>query len=93
MRLLKIESLPKSKQWIDRDYIMLHACFQLLKDCVEKENLLNDAVYESHKDFADEAKFLYDWWMERKDDEEYDNDDEDNEMLARLVKIRLFLWT
>jgi hypothetical protein len=39
MRVLKIESLPSAKEWIDRDEIMLHSCFQILKDCVEKEKV------------------------------------------------------
>jgi len=33
--LLKIESLRES--WTDKDHVMLHACFQLLSDFVEKE--------------------------------------------------------
>ena len=32
MRILKIESLSNKKQWVDTDDIMLHACFQILKD-------------------------------------------------------------
>lgn len=35
--LLKIESL--NDDWRDKDSILLHACFQLLKDFVEKEDL------------------------------------------------------
>lgn len=97
MRLLKIHSLPSTKQsgWVDRDEIMLHACFQILIDCVEKEDILNDGDYEAHKETIDEIKFLYDWWNKRKDkiimnDEQ---DKEDDEMLIRLMKIRTFLWT
>ena len=37
--ILKIETLNDG--WSDKDNIMLHACFQLLTDCVEKEKLLN----------------------------------------------------
>jgi len=37
--LLHIESLDD--EWRDKDYVLLHAFFQLLKDCVEKENLLS----------------------------------------------------
>ena len=32
MRNLKIESLPTARTWIDADEVMLHACFQILKD-------------------------------------------------------------
>jgi len=31
---LKIETL--NEQWRDKDSVMLHACFQLLKDAVEQ---------------------------------------------------------
>jgi hypothetical protein len=31
--------------------------------------------------------------LNRKNDNKFDNDDEDNEMLNRLMKIRLALWT
>ena len=37
--ILKIDSLDEN--WRDKDSVMLHASFQLLKDCVEKENLLS----------------------------------------------------
>lgn len=95
MRLLKIDSLPNSKQckWIDRDEIMLHACFQILQDCVEKENVDTHCNYEAHKEFVDEVRFLYNWWSKRKSDELFDNQDEDTEMLDRLMEIRLTLWT
>lgn len=93
MRILKIDSLPNSKQWVDRDCIMIHACFQILQDCVEKEKVDTHCNYETHKDFVDEVRFLYNWWLKRKKDNKFDNDDEDNEMINRLMKIRLQLWT
>jgi hypothetical protein len=92
MRVLKIESLPSAKEWIDRDEIMLHSCFQLLKDCVEKEKVDTDRDYEANKEFVDEVRFLYNWWEKRKD-EWLDNQNEDNDMLLRLMKIRTSLWT
>jgi hypothetical protein len=95
MRLLKIESLePIAKTWHDRDVIILHACFQILKDFVEKEKGDKHCDYEYHKEFVDEVRFLYNWWLERSTKLEFDNqDEEDNEMLLRLMKIRLSLWT
>jgi hypothetical protein len=96
MRLLKIKSLPGVKEsvWIDRDCIMLHACFQILQDFIEKEDGDNHCCYESHKDFIDEVRELYNWWLKRKHDD-YDVNvfTEDNEMLTRLMKIRPQLWT
>jgi hypothetical protein len=93
MRVLKIESLPPAKEWIDRDEIMLHSCFQLLKDCVEKEKVDTDCDYEANKEFVDEVQFLYNWWIKRSKDAGPDNQNEDNDMLLRLMKIRTSLWT
>lgn len=93
MRILKIESLPDSKNWIDRCDIMLHACFQLLKDCIGKEHVDTDGDYEAQKEFVDELRFLYNWWLVRSKDVNFDNDEEDNRMLQRLIKIRTGLWT
>ena len=94
MRILKIDSLPNAKEWVDRDHIMLHACFQILQDCVEKENVDTHCNYEAHKDFVDEVRFLYKWWETRKQKETSDNQmKEDDEMLIRLMKIRSALWT
>lgn len=98
MRILKINSLqPVKKGWVDRDEIMLHACFQILEDFVEKENGLNHCDYEEHKALIDEIRFLYDWWQKRKELEYFLDKDlidiEDDKMLHRLMKIRLCLWT
>ena len=94
MRILKIDSLPNAKEWVDRDHIMLHACFQILQDCVEKENVDTHCNYEAHKDFVDEVRFLYKWWETRKQKETSDNQmKEDDEMLIPLMKIRSALWT
>lgn len=95
MRILKIESLvPKSQKWIDRDEIMLHACFQILKDCVEKEQVDTHWDYDTHKETVDEIRFLYKWWNERvKQLTTIEQSKEDDAMLIRLMKIRNFLWT
>jgi len=92
MRTLKISSLPSKKDWVDRDEIMLHACFQILQDCVDLEKVDSHCNYEFHKDFVDEVRFLYKWWQTRKTatDEHQEIDDE---MLIRLMKIRTSLWT
>jgi hypothetical protein len=95
MRYLKIESLEsKDKEWVDRDVIMLHSCFQILKDCVEQENVDTHCKYETNQDFVDEVRFLYQWWNDRINKEDsYEQIAEDNEMLLRLMKIRTSLWT
>jgi len=93
MRHLKIKSLPDSKTWIDKDCIMLHACFQILEDAIEKEEVDKHCNYEHHKKSVDEVRFLYQWWQKRKDDDDIDSDKDDDDMLIRLMKIRTFLWT
>jgi len=42
---LKIESL--NHEWRDKDSVMLHACFQLLKDAVEQERLMTDIDWDT----------------------------------------------
>lgn len=95
MRFLKIESLaPKHEKWIDSDEIMLHSCFQILKDCVEKEGVDKHCNYETHKDFVDEVRFLYKWWTIRcKMNTTDEQSKEDDKMLIRLMAIRGALWT
>jgi len=42
---LKIESL--NPEWRGKDSVMLHACFQLLKDAVEQERLMTDIDWDT----------------------------------------------
>lgn len=93
MKYLKISSLPNSKTWIDRDTVMLHACFQILKDCVEKEKVCEKCDPITHKNEIEEIMFLYTWWEKRKTDKSVNNDKDDDIMLTRLINIRKFLWT
>ena len=99
--LLHIESLDSD--WCDNDEIMLHACFRLLCDCIEEENLLDGHIDwehdEEHRKVKKELSLLYQWWQERKtirfvtnaqDKEQYLID---NEKLVKLVTLRHYLWT
>lgn len=103
--LLKIESLRDG--WCDKDHIMLHACFQLLSDFVEKEMLPMDKHLdwngtEETKKARKEIEELYAWWQEYKKavhersytfKEDHDNYQLENEMLKRLIDVRVYLWT
>lgn len=94
MRILKMESLPsiKNESWIDKDFVILHACFQCVKDFVEKENAFMFSPKEEEN--TQVLRELYDWWMIRKDivwPEDPDKD-KDDEMLLKLMKIRSWLW-
>lgn len=97
--ILKIESLDEN--WSDKDIIMLHACFQLLKNCVEKENLLAGHVdWSNSMATKTEIEELYDWWKSTIEKDHAtdslltkDKYQEESDMLIRLIKIRKYLWT
>jgi len=96
--LLQIETLTEN--WRDKDAIMLHACFQLLKDCVEQENLLNGHVSwdvdEKHRNAKLEIEELYNWWLSYDKTPkipEKESYELETRMLHRLVSIRWALWT
>lgn len=97
--LLKIDSLDDN--WRDKDFVMLHACFQLLKDCVEQENLLTGHIVwnedKRHQAAKVEIESLYNWWMSYPNKQSGDLNKEifaeETQMLTRLINIRWALWT
>lgn len=122
MRTLKIKSLGKS--YVDKDTLMLHACFQILVDFVNEERpsikenqepiidngfnlnlepalpiktLNKNNEFQSADTIEQEIKFLYNWWIEKIENENneiYDDDNlKDKEMLHRLINIYDTLWT
>lgn len=93
MRRLDIHTLQSEEDgWVDKDMIMLHACFQLLTDFVEKENGLEHTNYEYYKETIDTLKDLYNWWKTNSKTITIDSEVAD-EKLALLIKHRGFLWT
>jgi hypothetical protein len=94
MRVLKINSLKSVKEqpWCDRDYLLFHACFQILVDWVEQEEGIENWRFEEYQTPINTLKSLYDWWKSL--DEEYDlAEDSAQEKLEQLVKLRRYLWT
>ncbi len=99
--ILNIDSLDSS--WCDKDHVILHAYFQLLKDCIEKENLINGHIDWGQDEKCINAKAelsqLCSWWQRRVTTEEMitfsgiNQYEEDTAMLIRLVNIRWTLWT
>jgi hypothetical protein len=101
---LKIKSL-KNWKWADKDTVILHACFQLLTDFVEKENIdLHPHQWthdENVRTIRAEIDTLYKWWKSYlskirkgkidsiKENEIYKSE---NKMLIRLINIRHHLW-
>ena len=67
MKVLKIHTLEKG--WCDKDYIMLHAVFQLLVDFVEHEKPDQVVDWNSdleHKHIWKEICSLYRWWTQTR---------------------------
>jgi hypothetical protein len=95
--ILKIETL--SEEWRDKDSVMLHACFQLLKDFVEKEDVghmrNNWNMDEEHKAAKTEIDELYNWWLSYSEPavKTVDIIEQENAMLIRLINVRWTLWT
>lgn len=100
---IRIETLPPT--WNDRDDVLLHGAFQVLKDFVEKEDPFNWFDISHRKAEWLEISNLYTWWTIIRPNREYSMyihttlderekwDKEDKEMLIKLVKLRSFLWT
>jgi hypothetical protein len=101
--LLPIATL--SENWADNDLMMLHACFQLLTNCIEQEDLFTSTEWEENEaaqEARHELEALYRWWQERSELERQRQLDPiwtehvyetDNQMLIRLIKVRQYLWT
>ncbi len=95
--ILKIDSL--SEEWCDKDSVMLHACFQLLKDFIEKEDIQHSRndwnADEKHIAAKSEIDELYNWWASYSESGVPDEDsfELENSMLIRLIKVRWALWT
>lgn len=93
--------------WVDRDHLLLHCCFQILEDFVHDEKgHFYDDVYEMYKGTNEEyalardkdwkeLRELYYWWQDRKEKDAFwfENYEEDNKQLVRLISLRELLWT
>ena len=63
MKILKINSLEKG--FCDRDYLLLHAAFQILVDFIEKEKpgkVFDWSYDKEHRETWKEIQSLYRWW-------------------------------
>jgi hypothetical protein len=96
--VLHITSL--GPDWCDKDTVMLHACFQLLSDAIEVEKIFESDVDwdfdERHRAGKSELMALHQWWKRRSRMDEMGatshQEDEDDAMLARLIRNRWALW-
>lgn len=118
--VIHVTTLPPT--WMDRDTVMLHACFQILTDFVDREHPFDhfDTIRSTNRTDWEEVLRLYAWWtVERpcrpasygdvtnedliaaflegrvlKGTEiKKQYNDEDQEMLVRLILVRKMLWT
>ncbi len=72
--------------WSDKDQVMLHACFQLLEDFLDKEQPWTVVERIFGKEYAEsfgprpisderkELEELYDWWQTRKHLDPFEGD-------------------
>ena len=60
MKTLKIQSL--SSEYVDRDELLLHASFQILKDFIEKEKPATYFNFDYDTNIWNEILYLYNWW-------------------------------
>lgn len=98
MKYLQIKTLKKGYQ--DSDNLLLHACFQILVDYVEKETENFTHIPKTNSD--DEIiEGLYYWWRRFFEEEKIlvgvlDNEaryQEATQQLVRLMTVRRSLWT
>lgn len=82
MKILKINTLKKGR--VDRNNLLLHACFQILVDFVEKESPFKFIDWnsdEAHINAAKEIRSLYRWWVKlRPNRPDYYKELEENEI-------------
>lgn len=67
MKYLKIKTL--TKEWHDKDEVLLHSAFQLLSDFIEKEKpgkLIDWSTDQRHKKAWKEIRALYGWWKAKR---------------------------
>ena len=97
------KSIPST--WIDRDFLLLYAAFQILEDFVQKERgHFYEDVYALYVEDCgveeatqrelewNKLRELYAWWNQRK--HRFDDDcEEDNMRLHQLIDLRKMLWT
>jgi hypothetical protein len=63
--VVKVKTLGPT--WVDRDELLLHACFQILVDFVEGEKLRSDKLGWGKKErVEEEIEDLYHWWKKRR---------------------------
>lgn len=95
-RKLELTYLQKTA-WYDKDYMILHFSFELLKRFVEEELKSDSAICwkgREHKKAYNEIMELYNWWDLYLNSEDGSCDYElEDRQLKRLIEIRKFLWT
>ena len=93
-----IELTGLNTDWEEIDTMMLFACFTLLERFVQEEMHLTDwEVSARQQQIKKEIDDLSTWWNQRKlahqDLEDEEQQQEDTEMLLRLIQIRTYLWS
>lgn len=67
--ILKITTIPRNSEWWDKDAVLLHACFQILVDFIEKERPQRIVDYNhdrKHRMEWKELQTLYRYWKKER---------------------------
>lgn len=97
MKYLQIKTLEKG--YHDPDHLLLHTCFQILVDYVEKEMDLTNPPADQDEEII---RGLYQWWQKFVEEEktlegmlDLDNlrYEEATRQLIRLMSVRKSLWS
>ena len=62
----KLEIATLNTAWHDKDTVLLHACFQILVDFIEKEKPGDWSHNVEHRKIWKELQSLYTWWKEKR---------------------------
>jgi hypothetical protein len=70
MKRLSIPTLPP-REWVDKDYVLLHACFTVLVDYIEKEDPAGvvdywDGTSQEAANAWQEMQALYRYWTKER---------------------------
>jgi hypothetical protein len=98
--LLDLRNQDYKYGYLDEDYRLLYANFNILKEFVESAGYKHIdwdsdvGYYQAHKEFEE----LYKWWTRDSSYEPLDilgdaNYNKETEMLVRLVKLRKYMWS
>jgi len=90
--VVKVKTLPPT--WVDRDLLLLHASFAIFCDVVEKEDILNDKLYDHSEQIA---KMKEEEWEDKEDQEkairQFEDRHEQDQKYEKELRYLYNWWT